>query len=241
MQGARISFLQGVTGCPFSDTMQLIIYFILGSGGPSDDGDSLGANNSSDEEWSWNSPLASNSIVKSGDANKSLQEFIAQAVKPFGMELEIQVSRNTDLLKQVIRKYKHPAFDITKPLCVEFVNELALDGGGVSREFFHLLMERLKSLEGDLRLFEGHDGHLVPIHDYDVMSGGLFVLVRKMILHSILNDCNGVSGLSPAVAAYVVTGCQDAAVECITINDLPDPVLKDNLQQVQDPAHSFLY
>ena len=81
--------------------------------------------------------------------------------------------RSTDLLKQVIRKYKHPAFDITKPLCVEFVNELALDGGGVSREFFHLVMEQLKSLGGHLKIgIEGQDGLMVPIHDYVVTSGG---------------------------------------------------------------------
>jgi len=77
------------------------------------------------------------------------------------------------------------------------VDELGVDSGGFTREFFHLLMERLKSQVGSLNLFEGQVGHLIPIHDYDVLSGGLFVLAGKMILHSILNDCNGVSGLIP--------------------------------------------
>lgn len=65
-------------------------------------------------------------------------------------------------------------------------------------------------------------GHLVPIHNYDVLSSGLFVLAGKMILPSILNDCNGVPGLSPAVVSYLTTGSRDSAVEHVTLDDVPD-------------------
>lgn len=112
------------------------------------------------------------------------------------------------------------------------MDELGVDAGGFTREFFHLLMERLKSQVGSLNLFEGHVGHLIPIHAYDVLSGGLFVLAGKMILHSILNDCNGVSGLSPAVVSYLTSGKRDAAVAHITLDDIPDPCLKEKLTQV---------
>ena len=40
------------------------------------------------------------------------------------------------------------------------------------------------------------------------------------------------SGLSPAVIAYATTGNRDAAVEHITIEDIPDPVLQDKLHKV---------
>ena len=98
--------------------------------------------------------------------------------------------------------------------------------------FFHLLMERLKSQVGSLNLFEGQVGHLVPIHDYEVLSGGLFVLAGKMILHSILNDCNGVSGLSPAVVSFLASGKRDAAVAHVTLDDITDLCLKEKLTQV---------
>ena len=83
---------------------------------------------------------------------------------------------------------------------------------------------------GAINLFEGQLGHLVPIHNYDVLSGGLFVLAGKMILHSILNDCNGVPGMSPAIISYLMTGRRDSAVEHVTLEDIPDPDLK--LQEV---------
>lgn len=85
---------------------------------------------------------------------------------------------------------------------------------------------------GGINLFEGQVGHLVPIHNYDVLSGGLFVLAGKMILHSILNDCNGVPGMSPAVISYLMTGRRDSAVEHVTLEDMPDPDLKEKLNKV---------
>ena len=136
----------------------------------------------------------------------------------------------------MLRRYKYPSFDITKPLSVEFKYELGVDAGGVTRELFHLLMERLKS---QLNLFEGQVGHLVPIHDYDLLSGGLFVQVGRMILHSILNECNGMPGLSPGVVAYLVTGKRDAAVEHVKVSDIPDPVLQGRLREVCQTLKSY--
>lgn len=133
----------------------------------------------------------------------------------------------------MLREYKNPSFDITKRLCVEFVDELGIDAGGVSREYFHLLMERLKQGPGGaINVFEGLPGHLLPIHNYDVLSGGLFILAGKMILQAILNDCSGVPGISPAVVSYISTGSRDSAVEYITLEDIPDPDLKEKLTQV---------
>ena len=49
-------------------------------------------------------------------------------MKPFGCDLYVVVDSNTDILKQTLRN----------------LDEVGIDAGGVSREFFHLLMERLK-------------------------------------------------------------------------------------------------
>lgn len=150
----------------------------------------------------------------------------------FGLELEIEIDRNKDLLQQMIRKYKNPAFDITKPLSVSFVDEPGLDGGGLTREYFHMLMQRLHKQCGTFDLLEGRNGNLLPIHNYDILSGGLFLLLGKMIMHAILNKCEGLPGLSPAIIAYLVSGSRDAAVEQLTLDDFPDPVYQDKLHQV---------
>ncbi len=180
-----------------------------------------------------NCPLSSTIGFKNSDVPLvNLQRFVASAVTQFGEELDVHINRNTDLLPQVLRKYKNTAFDITKPLNVCFVDEPGLDAGGVTREYFHLLMRRLQTPADSLNLFEGLNGHLLPIHNYDILSGGIFVLVGKMVLHSILNNCTGMRGLSPAVIAYLLTGCRDAAVGEITLADIPDPVIQDMLNKV---------
>ena len=91
-------------------------------------------------------------------------------------------------------------------------------------------MKALHKPEGLLILFEGLDGHLVPLHNYDVLSSGLLVLVAKIILHAVLN-CTGMPGLSPAVVAYLLTGNCDSCVEHVTLADIPDAVLQDKLDK----------
>lgn len=163
---------------------------------------------------------------------QNLEKFVSAVAGRFGVELEREIDRKKDLLQQVIRKYKNPAFDITKTLSVSFVGEPGLDGGGLTREYFHLLMQRLHTQCGTFNIVEGRNGNLLPIHNYDILSGGLFMLLGKMILHAILNRCAGLPGLSPAIVSYLVSGSRDAAVEKLTPEDFPDPVYQDKLQQV---------
>ena len=125
---------------------------------------------------------------------QNLEKFVSAVGGRFGLELEIEIDRKRDLLQQVIRKYKNPAFDITKPLSLSFVGEPGLDGGGLMREYFHLLMQRLHRQCGTFNFVEGRNGNLLPIHHYDILSGGLFLLLGKMILHAILNKCIGLPG-----------------------------------------------
>ncbi|CAB4005954.1 E3 ubiquitin- ligase UPL2-like [Paramuricea clavata] len=146
------------------------------------------------------------------------------AVNPFGQELDMCLDRNKDILEQAVRKYKHPSFDTTRPLNVAFQDEPGVDAGGVTREYFSLLMQRLENQTGTLKLFEGTRGHLVPMHNY-YLSGGLFVMVGKMILHASLNKCNGMAGLSQAAVTYIISGSCNAVVEHIVLDDIPDPVM----------------
>lgn len=179
-----------------------------------------------------NTPLAAADIVTSRDA---LEKFIQAAVRAFGIEVNLQVNRNEDILPQMIRKYKNPSFDVTKPLNVQFVgaDERGIDAGGITREYFHFLVESMKQQTSDgIALFEGLSGHLVPKHDYELLSSGMFIIMGKMILHSVLNNCQGISGISPAVVKYIVTGKRDSAVEEISLEDIPDPLLQEKLKQV---------
>ena len=191
-----------------------------------------GSGNISDEEM-WNTPMSSQFFLHDGDGFESLKCFIASAVNSFGDELDLVIDRNKDILEQAARKYKNSAFDITRPLNVSFKGEAGLDAGGLTREYFQLLVDRIrKQTTESIVLFEGQDNHLLPIHNYDLVSGGFFTLVGKMILHSILNKCHGVTGLSPAIVVYLATGSRDAAIEHITLEDVPDPVYQEVLHKV---------
>ena len=82
-------------------------------------------------------------------------------------------------------------------------------------------------------LFEGEPGHWVPRFDYDLISGNLFKLVGRIILHSILNSCRGIRGISPAVINYVISGSRDTILEAIVVEDVPDPCLRERVKKVQ--------
>ena len=103
------------------------------------------------DDWLWETPLAvaHSAIMDIDDVAHCLIAFAKEAMKPIGCDLELEVDRNTDLLKQMLRKYKNHGFDITKHLSIEFKDEMGLDAGGVTREYFHLLMERLKQGPGN--------------------------------------------------------------------------------------------
>jgi hypothetical protein len=91
-------------------------------------------------------------------------------------------------------------------------------------------------VRGDLngiRLFGGAQGHLLPRFDYDLIPGNM-KLVGRIIMHSILNNCRGLSGLSPAVVTYIVTGTRDAVLENLDNEDIPNPCLRENLTEVQN-------
>lgn len=106
---------------------------------------------SDDIEILMNAPLSSGAIFNSSEnALENLQTFVKAVVPQFGEDLDVHINRKTDIIPQVMRKYKNPAFDISKPLNVHFSNEPGLDGGGLTQEYFHLLMKTLQRRDGSL-------------------------------------------------------------------------------------------
>ena len=191
------------------------------------------ANNYSDEEELWERPLSTCFFRNDSTGLESLKRFTSSAVSSFGDELDLVIDRKKDVLEQAARKYKNSSFDVTRPLNVSFKGESGLDAGGLTREYFQLLIDRMqKQTSASITLFEGCNDHLLPIHNYDLLSGGFFILAGKMILHSILNKYHGIMGLCPAVVVYLITGSRDAAIEHITLEDVPDPLYQKILAEV---------
>ena len=189
---------------------------------------------SSDDDI-WNSTLAETKRIKLNPTDE-LKCFVRQVKKGQSAE-HFLITREKSFINQVIGKYKNPKFDLGCGLTVEFrsfgADELGVDAGGPTKEFFKELMNELENggFKG-IRFFEGEKDHLTPIYDYDMLPSGIFKIVGKMILHSVLNGCRGIAGLSSAVKSFLLTGSRDAILEFLTVEDIPDPCLRESFCEV---------
>ena len=53
-----------------------------------------------------------------------------------------------------------------------------------------------------------------------------------MVLHSVLNGCNGIPGNSPGIVAYLISANWNASMKHLTIEGIPDPLLQGKLLEV---------
>ena len=102
------------------------------------------------------------------------------------------------------------------------------------------MKEIVSSCLNGVKLFEGEIGHLLPVSNYDLVSGHFFELVGKMVLHAIINKCKGLKGISPAAIKYVLNDRRDTVLEDVTLHDIPDPCLRQTLTEVKN-CMLFLY
>ena len=146
---------------------------------------------------------------------EALMQFVTGAVQSHLPEEHLVITRDKSIITQVLRKYKNPRFNLQSPLNIQFQSsgklELGVDAGGPTRAFFHHLMQELvRGKFNGIKLFEEDAGHLVPSCYYDLVSS-CFVLVGKMIVHSFINECTGLEGISPAVISCIISGSRDTA------------------------------
>jgi hypothetical protein len=137
-------------------------------------------------------------------------------------------------LRDVIRIYKRHGFNLKFTPDIDFNNEMGIDGGGLTKEFFHLVLMKLR--DGDpsvgISLFEGVADHIVPIHCCSSLDNGLFHLFGKILAHSILHGGMGFVGMAPSVAKYISTRSMDEAATLVTIEDIPDLEYREYAQKV---------
>ena len=130
--------------------------------------------------------------------------------------------------------YKRHCFNFKFTPDIDFKNEVGIDGGGLSKEFFYLVLTKLR--DGDpntgISLFEGAPDHIVPIHCSSSLDSGRFHLFGKILAHSILQGGIGFIGMAPAVAKYIATKSIDEAATLVSIEDIPDLEYRDYAQKV---------
>ena len=118
--------------------------------------------------------------------------------------------------------YKSPKFDISRPIEVELIGSQAIDLGGPRRQFFTSVLDGLAKND-KLTLFEGDydSANLLPCVNHDAVISGIFKMVGKIIVHSILMEGPGFPFLPLPIYRYMVTGCINSALPHLSISHLP--------------------
>ena len=187
-----------------------MLFFLLGS--------DAGASTSVDYEENSNIP-------------NDLPELLARITPQRTSIKRITVNREC-LLEDSICAFKTVTFDFDQKFRITFENEAGIDGGGPTREYFTILLKELVSPSSSIRLFEGQENRLVPMHNTDALRGGLFKVAGRMISSSIINGSSGFPCLAHPVYVYLVTGSVDEAVEAATPDDIPDIEVRNILIEV---------
>ena len=127
-----------------------------------------------------------------------------------------------DLVNDAISYYKSLQFDPCCPIRISFLGQPAVDSGGVLRQFYSDLFEKL--VEGDLiELFEGDAARKVPSYRPQAIMSGMLELTGKIIAHSLAQGGPGFPFLALSCYYYLVTGdvmCAMAYCNCLDIPDL---------------------
>ena len=175
------------------------------------------------------------SILTSRNSTLALNSYRQQMLEA-GTQVITIVRQSPNFLKDVIRMYKRPGFNLKSTLEIEFANERGIDAGGLTREFFHLVLTKITSGDSKIgiNLFEGATDHFVPIHCSSSLDSGLFHLFGKVLAHSILHGGMGFLGMAPAVATYIATRSIDDAATLVCLEDIPDLEYRDYVKKVYD-------
>ena len=84
---------------------------------------------------------------------------------------------------------------------VTFEGEPAIDGGGPKRELFTITIHALLSPSATPRLFEGRNGHFLPMHNTDALRANLFKVASRIVA-SILQGGPGFPIFPMSVYSY---------------------------------------
>ena len=132
----------------------------------------------------------------------------------------------------MFRMLKCGNFNLQAKPDVVFSDEAGIDADGLTRELCHMVMTALREGKGDIRLFEGVVGHLLPVHNELYIASKYFEYAGKLIAHAVIHAGFGLVGLSRVVVEYLI---EDDITKCLThlsVEDIPDFDIRSKIQEV---------
>ena len=116
---------------------------------------------------------------------------------------------------------------------IQYEGEDGIDADGLTREFLTSAMAAVREGEDGLMLLEGEFPNLVPLHSTDLLASKVSFHVGQLIAYSIVHGGIPLVGLSPAVVVYVIHNDIDKACDALSIQDVADLSLRENIEKVQ--------
>ena len=125
------------------------------------------------------------------------------------------------MLEDALAFYKNNSFDPRRPLRISFVDQPAVDTGGVMQHFFHNVFEHL-AFRDPYSMFEGEQHQLRPHFSPGLLP--LFKILGMMIAHSLCQNGPGFPYFAPYVYWYIATSSEEMALSYVSDHDLSVPV-----------------
>ena len=140
---------------------------------------------------------------------------------------------SSNIVRQMFRLLKSGQFIVKAKPNVEFANEAGIDADGLTRELCHIVMATIHDGKGGVQLFEGKIDHLIPVHNEEFIASHYFEYVGKLIAHSVIHAGFGLVGLSRVIAMYLILEDIDSCLTHLSVEDIPDFELQNDVRQVQ--------
>lgn len=166
--------------------------------------------------------------------SQALKEFQDRAVDCAAEQRIVASHDSSTVLRAMFRMLKCGNFNLQAKPDVVFSDEAGIDADGLTREreLCHMVMTALREGKGDIRLFEGVVGHLVPVHNELYIASKYFEYAGKLIAHAVIHAGFGLVGLSRVVVEYLI---EDDITKCLThlsVEDIPDFDIRSKIQEV---------
>ena len=141
---------------------------------------------------------------------------LLQQKKLDGPTMKLKVDED-DLLNDALLFYKAATFDPSRPLRVSFSNQPGIDTGGIKRQFFTDVLDKI-AFKDPYSMFTGNKYRLCPAYSPQLLP--LFKILGTLIVHSLIQEGPGFPYLAPYVYWYLVTGSEELALSYVTNEDL---------------------
>ena len=146
----------------------------------------------------------------------------------YSRERTIRIASDT-MWNSGIAFYKNEGRNLDQVINIAFQGSMVIDAGGPRRQFFTSMFEDFRN-NHHVQLFDGESNYIRPVCSPAICLSGLFTLLGRMVVHSILLEDIGFPYLAPFVYWYIAVG-DSSALDHLTMNDFGDNV-KDAMHKV---------